>query len=127
MDLKEILGDLLTLEVNTIIKDGMTAHKMPVLPFALLDILHAYSGPLRAFGVDLQPYFAHDRPRRWLDLDKLAKDGDGKAKQLVSEAEGAYQTMQGQSIAAGDREKLFDYLTDLWPVLETPKLPTVQP
>src|SRR5688572_13435359 len=97
MDLNEILGDLLTLEVNTIIKDGMTANKMPVLPFALLDILNAYSGVLRGFGVDLQPYFAHDRQQLWSALDKLAKDGDAKAKQLVREAEDAYRTMQGQS------------------------------
>lgn len=39
---KELFDDLLTLEVNTVVKDGMTARKMPDLPQALIDIFDAY-------------------------------------------------------------------------------------
>lgn len=121
MDLKEILGDLLTLEVNTIIKDGMTANKMPALPFALLDILGAYCGTLRGFGLNLEPYFHLDRERLWLKLDEQAQAGEPRSKKLVDEAERAYQKAHERAPAA--RIELFEYVTDLWPVLEQPKLP----
>lgn len=120
MDLKGILGDLLTLEVNTVIKDGMTATKMPPLPFALLDILAAYANCLRAFGLNLEPYFELDRDRLWLALDEQAQRGEPKAKKLVDEAERAYQVRHER--APVERGELFNYLTDLWPVLEQAQL-----
>lgn len=125
MDLKGILGDLLTLEVNTIIKDGMTANKMPPLPFALLDILSAYANCLRSFGLSLEPYFALDRDRLWLALDERAQGGEAKAKKLVDEAERAYEAAHGSGpVQRGfGRGELFNYLTDLWPVLEQSTLP----
>ncbi|HLT39124.1 MAG TPA: hypothetical protein VK034_22725, partial [Enhygromyxa sp.] len=115
MDLKEILGDLLTLEVNTIIKDGMTANKMPALPFALLDILAGYCGRLRGLGLNLEPYFEIDRERLWLMLDEQAGHGEPRAKKLVGEAERAHQKLRGRAPEA--RIELYHYLTDLWPVL----------
>ena len=121
MDFKEILGDLLTLEVNTIIKDGMTANKMPPLPFALLDILHKYANCLRDFGVGLEPYFELDRDRLWLALDEQAQRGVVKAKKVVEEAERAYASSHGRGPV--ERGELFNYVTDLWPVLEQPQLP----
>jgi hypothetical protein len=121
MDLKGILGDLLTLEVNTVIKDGLTANKMPPLPFALLDIIAAYANCLRGFGLNLAPYFELDRDRLWLALDEQAQRGEAKAKKLVEEAERAYQATHDR--APAQRGELFNYLTDLWPVLEQPQLP----
>jgi hypothetical protein len=126
MDLKEILGDLLTLEVNTIIKDGMTANKMPVLPFALLDILNAYAARLASFGVDLEPYFAHSREQLGAALDEKVKNGDAKAKKLIDEAAVAYQTIRGEPVSEQTAAQLFDYLADLWPVLDRTKLPSMK-
>lgn len=121
MDLKEILADLLTIEVNTIIKDNMSATKVPALPFALLDILAGYCGTLRGIGLNLEPYFATGRDRLWLMLDEQAQSGEPRAKKLVGEAERAYQKGHGRAPKA--RDELFNYLTDLWPVLEQPELP----
>jgi hypothetical protein len=121
MDLKEILADLLTLEVNTIIKDNMAGTKMPALPFALLDILANYCGTLRGFGLNLEPYFATPREALWVILDEQATRGEPRAKKLVDEAERAYQKARGRAPAA--RGELFNYLTDLWPVLEQAELP----
>ncbi|MFO7566790.1 MAG: hypothetical protein R6X02_29375 [Enhygromyxa sp.] len=121
MNLKEILADLLSLEVNTIIKDNMAGTKMPALPFALIDILAMYCATLREFGLNLEPYFELDRDRLWLALDEQAKGGEPRAKKLVDEAERAYHRAHGRAPAA--RSELFNYLTDLWPVLEQPKLP----
>jgi hypothetical protein len=121
MDLKGILGDLLTLEVNTIIKDGMTANKMPALPFALLDILNSYCACLRGFGLNVEPYFELDRDRLWLALDQQAERGEARAQKLIREAQSAYEASHGGPPAA--RGELFNYLTDLWPVLEQQQLP----
>ena len=38
----EVAKDLLTLEVNTIVKDNMTARKMPPIPLALLEVAADY-------------------------------------------------------------------------------------
>ena len=39
---QEVAQDLLTLEVNTVVKDNMTARKMPPIPIALLEIAAEY-------------------------------------------------------------------------------------
>lgn len=41
-DRQRLGTDLLTLEINTIVKHGITAERMPVLPHALLDIMQEY-------------------------------------------------------------------------------------
>jgi hypothetical protein len=136
MDLKGILGDLLTLEVNTIIKDGMTAHKMPALPFALHDIIHGYAELLGEFGVNLEPYFAEHDDTLWLRLAKLADAHDPKAPvvgkpasayEVIDAAERAYAKVNGRAAETSEqRRDLFNYVTDLWPVLEQgePSSPT---
>lgn len=130
MDLKGILGDLLTLEVSTVIKDGMTAHKMPALPFALHDIIQGYAEVLAEFGVNLEPYFARDDDALWLDVLELATRTGGKgsaAKKLLDAAERAYEAANGSPATDPEgRRDLFNYLTDLWPVLEQDDLLPVQ-
>ncbi|MCC7283542.1 MAG: hypothetical protein IT556_14245, partial [Acetobacteraceae bacterium] len=42
-DRRRLGAGLLTLEINTIIKEGITAERMPVLPHALLDIAVEYA------------------------------------------------------------------------------------
>jgi hypothetical protein len=43
---RELAKDLITIEVNTIVKENMTAGRMPAVPLALLNIAHSY---VRAF------------------------------------------------------------------------------
>jgi hypothetical protein len=57
-DLTGTARSLLNIEVNTIVRDNMTAEPMPPLPHALLDIAADYARELCALGVDLPAYFA---------------------------------------------------------------------
>lgn len=57
-DLTGTARSLLNIEVNTILRDNMTAEPMPPLPHALLDIAGEYARALCALGVDLPAYFA---------------------------------------------------------------------
>jgi hypothetical protein len=58
LDLTAVARRLLNIEVNTIVRDNMTAEPMPPAPHALLDIAGQYAQELCALGVDLQAYFA---------------------------------------------------------------------
>lgn len=58
LDLTGTARSLLNIEVNTIIRDNMTAEQMPTLPHALLDIAGWYVGALCAQGMDIRPFFA---------------------------------------------------------------------
>ncbi len=59
-DLTATARRLLSLEVNTIVRDNMTAEPMPPVPHALLDIARDYAGLLCALGVDMNRVFAAD-------------------------------------------------------------------
>lgn len=52
---RELFDDLLTLEINTVVKDGMTARKMPDLPQALIDIFDSYDIWLCQLAAKLNP------------------------------------------------------------------------
>jgi hypothetical protein len=56
-DLTGTARSLLNIEVNTIIRENMTAEPMPPLPHALLDIAGDYARELCAQGVNLPVYF----------------------------------------------------------------------
>ena len=58
LDLTGIARSLLNIEVNTIIRDSMSADQMPMLPHALLDIAGWYARELCELGIDLTPFFA---------------------------------------------------------------------
>jgi len=57
-DLTRTARSLLNIEVNTIVRDNMTAEQMPPPPHALLDLAGWYADALCAIGVDLAAYFA---------------------------------------------------------------------
>jgi hypothetical protein len=57
VDLTGTARSLLDIEVNTIIRENMTAEPMPPLPHALLDIARDYAQQLGSFGIDLSAYF----------------------------------------------------------------------
>ncbi len=50
---KRVFDDLLNIEVNTMLKSGMTGRKMPAAGHALLDIHGGYEGWLNAYSVEL--------------------------------------------------------------------------
>ena len=53
----EVAHNLLSLEVNTILKENMTGERMPPLPHALLDVAGEYARALLRDGVRLGLYF----------------------------------------------------------------------
>jgi hypothetical protein len=59
-DLTATARSLLNIEVNTIVRDNMTAEPMPPMPHALLDIACSYADTLCGLGVDLARYFGKD-------------------------------------------------------------------
>ena len=63
----KLLDDIKTLEVNTIIKDNMTARKMPDPANAMLDIAQVYGWYLAMRGVSV---------KRWLDTASPVKEKD---------------------------------------------------
>jgi hypothetical protein len=56
-DLTGTARSLLNIEVNTIVRDNMTAEPMPPLSHAILDIAGDYASELCRLGVDLEAYF----------------------------------------------------------------------
>src|SRR5689334_21779996 len=61
---KNIFDDLLTLEVNVIVKPGMTARKIPNPAQALLDIMSDYDIWLCEFAGRINPLWARYRAGR---------------------------------------------------------------
>jgi hypothetical protein len=57
IDLTRTARSLLNIEVNTILRDNMTAEEMPPAPHALLDIAQDYADALSGLGVDMPSYF----------------------------------------------------------------------
>ena len=58
--LERLKENLLQLEINTILKDEMTAQPMPALPHALLDIAGNYFRRMVEFGVPVHLFFKRD-------------------------------------------------------------------
>ncbi|PRQ05296.1 hypothetical protein ENSA5_04150 [Enhygromyxa salina] len=109
MDPHGIFSDLLTVEVNTIVKPNMTAAKMPSLPFALLDIIENFATALLKLGVDLEPYFTPTREQCWA---KIRAD-----PQHLEDARASYAAANGGG-QPREESDLYDYLGDLWPALD---------
>ncbi len=57
--LKNVARDLITIEVNTIIKDNVTGGRMPSPPNALLDIAFGYIRAFEGMRIDVRDVFAH--------------------------------------------------------------------
>ena len=79
-DLSEILPDLFGIEVNTVVKDRMTAEKMPSLPFAFHDIIRQYGGKLEGYGADLSIFFDKEKINEAKMLDKKSREEDNSQK-----------------------------------------------
>lgn len=57
---RELARDLVTLEINTIVKSNMTAERMPTVPNALLEIVRDYVKVFRMLRADVTSVFEHD-------------------------------------------------------------------
>lgn len=68
---RELARDLVTLEVNTMIKSNMTAARMPTIPNALLEIVRDYVKVFRTLRVNVANVFAHvpSETAPWRDVD----------------------------------------------------------
>ncbi len=121
MDVKGLFNDLFTIEVNTIVKDDIQGTKMPSFPFALHEILRTFSNQLDDYGIGLAPYFAEHADRL---AERLTEEG-GAVASLYGEALAAYtQANKGRAPQTEvERRDVFNYLTDLWPLLEQPSSP----
>lgn len=64
---KRVFDDLLNIEVNTMVRSGMTGRKMPAMGHALLDIHGGYEGWLNAYSVELN--------EQWSDF-RVSADAD---------------------------------------------------
>lgn len=78
LDLPEVIRGLLNLEINTIIKENMTAERMPALPHAILDIAGEYALQLVQSGVDVTVFQRTPEPAR-ASLDPWACLRSGNA------------------------------------------------
>lgn len=63
--------DLLTLEINTILKDTMTAEPMPPWPHAVLSLVREYAGFLASQGWPVMRYLTCE-PASWAELPERA-------------------------------------------------------
>lgn len=76
----KLLDDLKTLEVNTIVKDNITARKMPDPANAILDIAQLYGWYLAARGVPVRDWLATDSPALSEEprarIEQIAAQGD---------------------------------------------------
>jgi len=127
---QEIFADLLNVEVNTIVKQSMTAEKMPSMPFALLDIIAEFGDVLASAGIDLRPYLQPSREACWARIlarskrgDRADSDDDEAQRDHIDEARATYRAVSGRDApgdaslagAAGYDAALFNCLPDLWP------------
>ncbi len=70
-----IAADLVSLEINTIEKDNMTAQKMPSVPHALLDVSINYLRKMVSVGLDPTHYWGTDKDKK-VELLEIPKPDD---------------------------------------------------
>src|SRR5207244_1363520 len=67
---RTIASNLLTLEVNTVVKNGMVGQKMPEVPVALHEVVQQYSEFTRQCGVAVTPRLMMAAAGRLSDPDR---------------------------------------------------------
>ena len=95
-EIRALAHDLLHLETNTIVAEGITGRKMPSYPHALLDIAHRYLNFLEGkYNVELLQYWRLARGetdetkkrRRLKSPDGVDEQGEGKPPVFKSDPE----------------------------------------
>lgn len=102
----EIARDLVNLEINTILKDNMTAQKMPSVPHVLLDIAIEYLNEMITLGLDPRPYWqtAIDSVgERKVELLEIPKPDDPQGRK-VSLWTGKRPTFDTDHLQNGERD-----------------------
>ena len=100
----ELATDLLSLEVNTLLKESILATKMPSAPHALLDIIGEYDFKLKEMG-DKEPLWAAqegaEKVASWEYFHKLRE----RAKALEGSVSGSSRLMLARIIDSADQIK----------------------
>ncbi|MDX2378854.1 MAG: hypothetical protein QNM02_03750 [Acidimicrobiia bacterium] len=76
--LKRVLDDLLNIEVNTMVKPGMTGRKMPAFGHALLDIHAGYERWLNRYSIELNAQWSRFRGTPVAEQFRVARIGAGE-------------------------------------------------
>ena len=76
---KRVFDDLLNIEVNTLLKSGMTGRKMPAIGHAFLDIYGGYDGWLNAYGVELNEQWSRFRTSDGAEKFRVETAAAGKS------------------------------------------------
>jgi len=76
--LKEVANNLFNLEVNTILKENMTARKMPDAAHALLDVSRVYAEKLLQLGANLDVFFSQDTEEKLRDTRPSDDESSGR-------------------------------------------------
>ncbi len=83
--LRTVARDLFNLEINTVIKDNMTARKMPDPANAILDIAQTYATKLLELGIPLGYAFAEGNPDFQKPLKEWSKEAFSYDRLTVGE------------------------------------------
>jgi hypothetical protein len=76
--LAELGHDLITLEVNTIIKDNMSARPVPSIPNALVEIANSYVAVFQDLGINVSQVHSHDPAiRPWTEAPVMRVEAGG--------------------------------------------------
>jgi hypothetical protein len=107
---QQIFDDLLTLEVNTIVKVGVTARKMPEAPHALLDIVGDYDTWICQLARRIEPTWVAFRTTRPATdfVDANPQDWLVEAGQMVAGVEAGSTYSGDEKVTA----KTFDDLRE---------------
>lgn len=109
---KSIFDDLLNLEVNIIIKPGMTARKIPEPRSALANIAEDYEDLLATFAAQVRPVWeerARVPPIRVLSAEDARARGDKKSKHSKVDDEGLLSDIHtGSMVTSPDDAVGFD-------------------
>ncbi len=82
---RAIAANLLTLEVNTVVKNGMVAQKMPEVPVALHALVHDYAGYTEANGAPVTHDLLHAAVERLADVDGRSAEFLGRLSDWAHE------------------------------------------
>ncbi|MGH9277665.1 MAG: hypothetical protein ACRD12_06105 [Acidimicrobiales bacterium] len=111
---QRIFDDLLSLEINVVLKPGMTARKMPDPPYALLDIIGEYDGYVCRHSATLNAAWAERLGDAPVPVRPPQKEKDAPAlSRRQTDPDGALRTgLRVQSVGNDLSFETFDELRE---------------
>lgn len=124
-DWRAMMRELLSLEINTVVKAGITTEKMPALPHALLDIAQEYGAVLLDSGVDVAAWLiAPGEEGSYPDFHDVDPDGDGSSLATRLAAATASTDPTVQAMLAAEQTRAGGVTAELRRVLSAEVLAT---